>query len=307
MADTKLFDDWNVQLAKTYKDGMLEPDTWFSISQKINGVRATWFGDKLVSRTGHELLGFDFIAKDITYLTKRLGKRYVFDGELRLKDWYCDGLDDNAAFKMSVGIANTQNDFTNKSKLRFIIFDAIPLKDFAYEQPTDPYAERLRLLQEIDHIIQTDELLNLKLVPILYTGKDISMIDECAMYTESKGYEGIMINLNASYQYKRTGKLLKYKQFKTIDLKVIGFTEGTGKYEGTLGALVCMYKDNMVAVGSGFTDEQRHIIWNAKENYRNRIVEVKYKDITSDKYTGLESLQFPVFKGFRTDKIKPDA
>lgn len=307
MADTKLFDDWNVQLAKTYKDGMLEPGTWFSISQKINGVRATCFGDKLISRTGHEILGFDGILADIKKLSSCLGGRFAFDGELRLKDYYTVGLDDNAAFKQSVGIANTQNDFSNKYKLNFIIFDVIPLKTFAYEQPTDKYTERLRVLNEIKYIIAREYLPSLQVVPILYSGTDISMIDQCAMEAEANGWEGVMINLDKSYQYKRTGNILKYKQFKTIDLMICGYTEGTGKYEGTLGAIVCHYKNNLVAVGSGFTDEQRMHIWANRPIYMGRIIEVKYKDVTSDKFTGLESLQFPVFKGFRMDKDKPDA
>lgn len=305
--DTKVFDDWNVQLAKTYKDGMLAPETWFSVSQKINGVRATWFVNKLISRTGHEILGFDDIAKDLQYLNKRLGGNYAFDGELRIKEIYANGLTDNQAFKKTAGIANTQNDFSMKHMLQFIIFDVIPVKLFAFEQPTDKYSERLHLLREIEKIIACECLPNIRIVPILYSGMDISRIDELAQTGVELNWEGIMINLDAGYQYKRTGRILKYKQFNTIDLEVIGFTEGTGKYEGTLGALVCAYKGNMVCVGSGFTDNQRYIIWNDKETYLHKLAEIKYKDVTSDKFTGLASLQFPVFKGFKFDKTTPDA
>ena len=34
------------------------------------------------------------------------------------------------------------------------------------------------------------------------------------------------------------------------------------------------------------------------------LCEVKYKEISQDKVTGLESLQFPVFVGIRTDKTE---
>lgn len=307
--DTKLFDDWNVQLAKTYTKGMIEPDTWFTITQKINGVRATSYGDNLVSRTGHAILGCNDILNDLLELERTLGKRYCFDGELRLKPLYCGNMNDNEVFKMSVGIVNAQRDLSQKYKLQFIIFDIIPLKQFAFEQPTDLYKERLRLLKELERIIKSLCLSSLTVVPIFYEGTDISMIETYATKAAGAGMEGIMINLNSRYQYKRTGELLKYKKFNTIDLRVIGVTEGTGKYEGTLGALVCKYKDNLVSVGSGFTDAQRDNIWANLEKVVDTIIEVKYKDITSDQSTGLESLQFPVFLGFRSkiDKITEDA
>lgn len=305
--DTKLYDDWNVQLAKTYKPGLIKPDTEITITQKINGVRATYFGNHLISRTGHDILGFKDIIEELETLNGRLQGCYTFDGELRLRDIYAEGLTDNEAFKISVGIANSQRDMSSKHQLKFIIFDVIPMRDFAFEQPTNKYGERFKLLQEIDFIIAKEHLTYLQVVPVLYHGKDISMIEQYSTAAYMAGWEGIMINLDASYQYKRTGQLLKYKKFNTIDLQVIGFTEGTGKYENTLGALVCKYKDNYVSVGSGFTDMQRYEIWNHKELYMNSIIEVKYKDITSDASTGLESLQFPVFMGFRHDKSNPDA
>ena len=307
MSDTRLFDDWNVQLAKTYKPGMIEQDTWLAITQKINGVRATYFGGGLISRTGHAIFGFDLIVNELKYLSKQLGGNYVFDGELRIKNRYATNMTDNEAFKISVGIANTKRSTADKDKLKFIIFDVLPLKEFTYEHSTEKYSERLRKLKEINEIIHKDGLSNISIVPFLYVGNDISMIEECSNTAYKEDWEGIMINLDKPYQYKRTSHLLKYKKFNTIDLQVIGFTEGTGKYEGTLGAIVCKYKDNFVSVGSGFTDEMRHQIWAFKEHYRNRLAEVKYKDITSDSTTGLESLQFPVFMGFKTDKITPDA
>lgn len=307
MSDTRLFDDWNVQLAKTYKPGMIEQDTWFAITQKINGVRATYFSGNLVSRTGHALVGFKAIEDDLRYLNKQLGGNYVFDGELRIKDRYATNMTDNEAFKLSVGIANTKRSLAYKDTLKFIIFDILPLKDFAYEYSAEIYSERLRKLMEIKKIIRDDCLVNLSVVPLLYFGDDIRMIEECSNAAYENGWEGIMINLDKTYQYKRTSHLLKYKKFNTIDLQVVGFTEGAGKYENTLGAIVCKYKDNFVSVGSGFTDEMRHFIWIDKEHYLNRLAEVKYKDVTSDSTTGLESLQFPVFMGFKTDKTIPDA
>ena len=39
--------------------------------------------------------------------------------------------------------------------------------------------------------------------------------------------------------------------------------------------------------------------WKDKNNLIGRVIEVKYKEISKDKKTGLESLQFPIFVGIR--------
>ena len=84
-----------------------------------------------------------------------------------------------------------------------------------------------------------------------------------------------------------------------MDLRVVDVVEGDGRLKGTLGALVVEFKGNTVNVGSGYSDRQRTEIWNNREDIIGRIIEVKYKEITKDKNTGLESLQFPVFVQIR--------
>ena len=87
-----------------------------------------------------------------------------------------------------------------------------------------------------------------------------------------------------------------------MDLPIIRCEEGSGRLSGTLGAFVLDYKGNEVNVGSGFTDEQRAAFWENRENLSGILCEVKYKEISSDKKTKSESLQFPVFVTLRTDK-----
>ena len=303
---TKLYEDWNVQLAKTYEPGMIKEGEWFSISQKINGLRATFFAGELVSRAGNQIVGLEFIIEDLKKLEKLCGKRLAVDGELRLRDVYCRGLTDNEAFKIGTGIANSTRDMTNKYKLQFIIFDIMPVKEWIYEFCELKYADRLKQLQEVDKLIRQYDLLSLKTVPIMYSGTDQDMIEACLIEANLNGWEGTMINRNERYQFKRTNAILKYKSFNTIDLECIGMLEGTGKYEGMMGALCCKYGDNVVNVGTGFNDQLRKFIWDQGSWIKGKIIEVKYKDITSDAVTGLKSLQFPVFVQIKTDKEKPD-
>ena len=66
-----------------------------------------------------------------------------------------------------------------------------------------------------------------------------------------------------------------------------------------MGAFVVDYKGNELSVGSGMTDEQREQFWASRVNLTGRIIEVKYKEVSKDKKTGRESLQFPIFVGLR--------
>ena len=85
---------------------------------------------------------------------------------------------------------------------------------------------------------------------------------------------------------------------------IVACEEGNGRLQGTLGAFVLDYKGNEVRVGSGFTDEQRADFWHRRDEMIGTLCEVKYKEISSDKNTGAESLQFPVFISLRTDKTE---
>ena len=80
--------------------------------------------------------------------------------------------------------------------------------------------------------------------------------------------------------------------------------EGSGRLAGTLGAFVLDFKGNEVKVGTGFTDTQRSEYWGNREQLLGTLCEVKYKEISQDKSTGAESLQFPVFVTLRTDKTE---
>ena len=117
-----------------------------------------------------------------------------------------------------------------------------------------------------------------------------------------------MLNLDAPYECKRVKTLIKVKKFFDISLRVVNVEEGTGRNKGKLGAIVCKYFDNTVNGGSGQTYEQRFYYWEHKHEILNKIVDVKYKEVTTDKKTGLKSLQFPTFSCIRnsSDKAIPD-
>jgi ATP-dependent DNA ligase len=81
--------------------------------------------------------------------------------------------------------------------------------------------------------------------------------------------------------------------------------DGTGKYEGMLGALVCESEDGIikVKVGSGFNDEDRKKI--KKQDVLGKVVAVKYNARIRSKHED-ESLFLPIFVEIREDKDQAD-
>ena len=86
-----------------------------------------------------------------------------------------------------------------------------------------------------------------------------------------------------------------------LDLKCIGFEEGTNRHAGRLGALLVDYKGYTVKVGIGFSDELREEIWNNKDSWLGRTIVVQYFEETQNQQGGI-SLRFPVYIDYRTDK-----
>lgn len=288
-----LIPEWEVQQAYPIDKYPVAEGTEFWLTQKLNGVRATFYNRKLIARSGVPYKGLDALISEIERLP--LGA-YVLDGELTLKDK--GSLSDNEAFRVATGILNS--DDVNKTAICYTVFDIIPREDFDSDNPKIPYSERRKMLDIFSKFVSDDG--TLRVLPVLYQGDDQLVIDKLLRQMVAEDKEGLMLNTDVPYKRTRHKGILKIKRFYTMDLKIIGYEEGTGRLEGTLGALVLEYKGNTVKVGSGFTDEQRTEFWANRNDIIGSLCEVKYKEISSDKNTGLESLQFPVFVQMRFDK-----
>lgn len=291
-----LIPEWEVQQAYTVEKYPLKEGTEFWLTQKLNGARATLYEGQLLARSGMPYKGLEHITDALSWLRVA---GFVADGELTLKDK--GDLSDNEAFRVSTGILNSDN--VNKTVICYTIFDMIPVKDFDALKPQVTYRYRRDILNQFaERIADTDGAV--KVLPVLYHGTDQSKIEELLEQMVREDKEGLMINTDAPYRRTRHKGVLKVKRFYTMDLPIIRCEEGTGRLSGTLGAFVLKYKENEVKVGSGFTDEQREQFWNNRDDMEGLLCEVKYKEISQDKGTGLESLQFPVFVGIRTDKTE---
>lgn len=287
-----LIPEWEVQQAYPIDKYPVKEGTEFWLTQKLNGVRATFYRGKLYARSGQVYTGLDHIVNALKWTEKA---NIVFDGELTLKDK--GDLSDNEAFRVATGILNGEN-VCDKTRICYTIFDVVPVEDFE-GTPSCTYEKRRAVLDTIADMIRTDCT---QALPVLYHGTDQHMIWELLERMVAEDKEGLMLNTNVPYYRNRHKGILKVKQFYSMDLPIIRCEEGSGRLAGTLGAFVLDFHANEVKVGSGFSDEQRRAYWQNCKDITGMLCEVKYKEISADKNTGRQSLQFPVFIRIRDDK-----
>jgi len=290
------------------------------IQTKMDGMRANIIIDsegivdvrsrngKQIGLSGH----FDEFVKNVFYKSPTLASLDVFhgavlDGELLV-------LDENDLFILD---RKTGNGILNKAvkgtispeetkRVRFECWDMIPLEDFKKGICKIPYFDRVDVLRE-----RMEGVYNLQddhIISILQT-ETVGSYAECEeIFNEAleAGEEGVIVkNGDSPWEDKRSKYQVKMKAELEADLFVEGVVEGTGKYEGLVGSLVCTTKDGnlKVNVGSGLSDEQRKM---NPDDYIGKIVSVKYNEKIKDKNSDYWSLFLPIFQELRLDKTVAD-
>ena len=290
--------EWKVQLGSPQDKLKLKNGEKFFLSQKLNGIRCSYKDGKLMSRQGKEFVGLNHILKDIDDLNL---ENYFIDGELIRNN--IDNIDDNENFRLTASIVNS--DAVEKPEIQLVIFDMFPVETIAGDKSTEKYSVRKQRMLDMKKIFDQKHITFMDVVEMLYEGTDDSEIMKWLEYAESQGWEGCMLNKNTPYEFKRTTNLIKIKKFHSCDLVITGYVEGQGKYEGVLGSLVVDYKGNRLEIGSGFSDAERKEFWQNREDMIGRVMQIKYKDVSKNSKTGLESLQFATYECIRTDKTEP--
>lgn len=264
-------------------------------SRKLNGSRGTYFKGDIISRQAQKFDGLDHIIKDIE---KIIGTDYAVDGELIRRN--IDGLTDGQNFRETISILNS--DGNDKSLIKFVIFDIVPVDEFEMDACTENYSVRKKRLLDLKNKIQKNGTQNIEVVQMVYEGTDVNDVYDWLDYAVRHDWEGLVVNRQVPYRRTRHNGCLKVKRFYTVDLRITAIEEGQNRLAGTMGALVVDYKGNELRIGSGFDDATRAAVWANPDDYIGKIIECKYKEVTMDKKTCLESLQFPTFVRFRNDK-----
>jgi len=232
----------------------------------------------------------------------------VFDGELLVM---FEGEHQFADRQTGNGILNKANKGTISEKeasmVHASVWDVIPYAYFTDGYCPTPYSKRF---SSLEMLVQKQSSKNKRVW--LVSSKIVQTIEEAQeMFQEylSLGYEGIILKDGSGvWEDKRAKHQIKFKGELECDLKIVAVEEGSGKYAGMLGALICESSDGVVkvSVGSGLNDEHRINLWHIKREILDKIVAVKYNMRTKNK-AGEESLFLPIFIEIRDDKTVADS
>jgi DNA ligase 1 len=283
------------------------------VTEKLDGIRRVLVKEngvcRFYSRSGHEDTGLIEILEEAKYLPDNR----VYDGELLAAGDYTDSI---ALRQATNSIGNSGG---NKTGLIFNVFDMLDSQDYWDGKSSENAATRKIMLGAtlMDESIQLlddnwpmliasygihQELKFIKPVPILGVVKSIDEVDQIVEPIWARGGEGVMLNsISGFYEKKRSKELLKVKKTQEFVLVVTDVVEGTGKFEGMLGALVVDYDGVRLGVGSGFTEPQRRHIWDNPEMYVGKKIEIdSFGESTN--MLGTKSLNCPIFKRFVGDE-----
>ena len=255
------------------------------------------------SRNGKQILLLGHLEKEFAALAGNVD--CVFDGELLVM---LEGDHQFADRQTGNGILNKANKGTISDKeatlVHATVWDVIPYLYFTDGHCPVPYSKRFSSLSDLVSAQSSKDkriwLVSSEIVETYEKAQEI--------FNEylSLGYEGIILKDGSGiWEDKRAKHQIKFKGELECDLKIVAIEEGTGKYAGLLGAIVCESADGVVKVnvGSGFNDAHRKTL--KEKDLLGKIVAVKYNARIKNKQ-GDESLFLPIFIEVRDDKDVAD-
>lgn len=287
----KLIPTFKIQLAKEVPFNKL---TFPMIAQlKYDGVRIV----VIVSPTDIQIRTRNGKHVDLPHLRAAFKGSTVgmYDGELI----YAKGKSDDRTTVSGLVNSAMHGGKVSEFDLTYVVFDYLLLKEYNAQLSTTPYSLRRTTLTGIVNKLP-------QYVQLADQYKVHSIDEVNALYAEmiSKDFEGLILKPTGhKYTFKRSKDWVKLKEIKSADLECIDTIEGTGKYEGMIGALQCKGTVEGVLVGvnvgSGLADALRYV---DTECFIGKIIEVKYNSLIKDSKTGCWSLFLPRFVEVRHDK-----
>jgi DNA ligase-1 len=223
-----------LMLAKVYHLGISLTDYW--VSEKFDGVRGYWDGEKLLTRGGERIVAPAWFTAG--------WPNVPMDGEL----WAGRGQFSKA---VSTVRQQTPNDDAWRT-MRFMVFD-LPAQG-------GPFSDRSMVLTRLlsDLAVPWVQLVAQSKVA------NHAVLQERLRKTVKLGGEGLMLHRGASlYKAQRNDDLLKVKTHEDSEARVVAHVPGKGKHAGQLGALLVEMPagDGKPAqrfkLGTGFSDAER--------------------------------------------------
>jgi DNA ligase-1 len=218
-----------LMLAKLAHTDLVYSD--YLISEKFDGVRAYWDGHQLMTRSGRQITSPPWFVEQLP--------KTPLEGELWLGRQRFD--------EVSALVRRQDPDDPLWLDVELMIFD-LPGHSGSFVQRV---AAIDNMVTEIDQgWIRAVERFELS---------DSDSVQKHLSSLVANGGEGLMLNdKHSQYTVKRTDSILKLKPRFDDEAIVIGYTQGKGKYEGQVGALIVEWQNGrQFKIGSGLGDQNR--------------------------------------------------
>ena len=208
----------------------IDPAGWL-VSEKYDGVRALWDGQRLLFRSGLPVPAPDWFSARLPPLP--------LDGEL----WLGRG-----RFEALVGSVRRAGPVDAEwRELRYMVFD-LPRADA-------PFAERATRIQALARTLGWPQLVAVPQAAV----PDRAALARQLQAVVRGGGEGLVLHrADAAWQAGRSDAVLKLKPVHDADAVVLGSVPGRGRLAGRMGALRVRGDDGVeFLIGTGFSDAQR--------------------------------------------------
>jgi len=217
-----------LMLAKVFQSDRQITNYW--ISEKLDGVRARWNGQQLISRGGNPLNAPAWFTQGFPDT--------LLDGEL----WIARG-----AYQQTVSIIKTKKSQLGWKKVKFMLFD-LPNHHGSFNER----------VAEMRKMMQHNNAPYLQMITQFQLPSNAGLMQHLDSMTE-QGAEGLMLHHKAGiYQSGRSHHLLKLKKFTDAEAVVTGYRAGKGQFSGKMGAIQVKSKAGKVFfIGSGFSHQER--------------------------------------------------
>jgi len=207
----------------------IDPTGWW-MSEKYDGLRGYWDGQKLWSRKGNLIHAPDYFLTEFP-------RDIALDGEL----WIGHG-----KFEETMSIVRSETPDDRWKSIRYMVFDA--------PQAKGTFERRMQFLRE--NVSEGNRFV--KVVAQERCQGATQLLAERDRVVRGGG-EGLMLRQpESAYEARRSPTLLKVKPFDDAEATVIAHEPGKGKFAGKLGALRVRTEDGReFSIGSGLTDAER--------------------------------------------------
>jgi DNA ligase-1 len=207
----------------------IDPTGWW-MSEKYDGLRGYWDGQKLWSRKGNLIHAPDYFLAEFP-------RDIALDGEL----WIGHG-----KFEETMSIVRSEKPDDRWKSVRYMVFDA--------PQAKGTFEQRMQFLRE--NVSEGNRFVK---VVAQERCQGVTQLLAERDRVVRQGGEGLMLRQpESAYEPRRSPTLLKVKPYDDAEATVIAHEPGKGKFSGKLGALRVRADDGReFSIGSGLTDADR--------------------------------------------------